>query len=344
MAKPTRESVETGPRFRVSTRDYEQLSAELIRAWRGQRSLAAFSRRLGSSGGMVHNWEAKRRWPTAARALDCAERVGIDTNAALEKFYGRKPAWQATTKAATPEGVVRFLGDWTSQIPVTSIADKVGCSRHAVGRWLRGAAEPRLPDFLRLIEACSLRLLDYLSCLADVRTMPSVAHEWSQLQAARALAYEAPWTHAVLRALELTSYTALKSHDDTVVASSLGVTEGQVRICLQLLEHAGEVTFDGHLYRPVGTSAVDTRTDPRANKRLKAWWSQVTNERMNAGAIGQFSFNLFSVSRQDFERIRDLQVRYFRELRQIVADSSPNETVAVVNMQLLDLRKPPAES
>jgi hypothetical protein len=58
--------------------DYEQLSVELIRAWRGQRSLAAFSRRLGSNSNMVASWEAKRRWPTAARALWAAERAGVD--------------------------------------------------------------------------------------------------------------------------------------------------------------------------------------------------------------------------------------------------------------------------
>lgn len=289
---------------------------------------------------MVHNWEAKRRWPTAARALECAEKVGVDADAALEKFYGRSPTWAGAVRAASPEGVVRLLEDWVGQTPVTTIAEKMGCSRHAVGRWLRGAAEPRLPDFLCLVETCSLRLLDYLASLADLKTMPSVAEEWLQLQAARALAYEAPWTHAVLRALELAEYTRLSHHDDALVARLLGITEMQVRICLQLLRSAGEVTFDGSLYRLAGAAAVDTRSDARANLRLKTWWLQVAVERMNAGANGQFSFNLFSVSNKDFERIRELQIRYFRELRQIVSDSTPNETVAVVNMQLLDLHDP----
>src|SRR5688572_26388875 len=78
---------------KVIARDYEQLSAELIRAWRGPRTLAAFSRRLGSrSSSLVQNWEAKRRWPTAARALWCAERAGVDVCEALAKFYGRPPS------------------------------------------------------------------------------------------------------------------------------------------------------------------------------------------------------------------------------------------------------------
>lgn len=321
-----------------TTRDYEQLSVELIRAWRSKRSLAAFSRRLGSSGGMVHNWEAKRRWPTAARALQCAEKVGVDTGRALEHFYGRKPSWIDEVPPTSPEGVVRFLGDWAGQTSVNTIAEKAGCSRHAVGRWLRGAAEPRLPDFLRLVDTCSLRLLDYLASLASPAQMPSVAVEWRQLQTARALAYEAPWTHAVLRAIELDAYASLPQHDETAIARELGITDAQVRICLQLLLSAGEVTFDGHHYRPAGVAAVDTRSDPSANLRLKTWWLQVASERMNTGAEGQFSFNLFSVSRHDFERIRELQVRYFRELRQIVASSTPSEVVAVANMQLLTLK------
>jgi hypothetical protein len=52
---------------------------------------------------------------------------------------------------------------------------------------------------------------------------------------------------------------------------------------------------------------------------------------------GQFSFNLFSVSEADLERLRELQLGYFRELRRIVSSSSPSERVVLVNLQLFDL-------
>ncbi len=120
--------------------DYEQLGVELIRAWRGQRSLAAFSRRLGSSSNMVASWEAKRRWPTAARALWAAERSGVDVCQALVQFYGQPPRWLGRVAASTPEGIVALLGDWVGNTPLKEIVERTGRSRYAVSRWLKGQA------------------------------------------------------------------------------------------------------------------------------------------------------------------------------------------------------------
>jgi transcriptional regulator with XRE-family HTH domain len=323
------------------TRDYEQLGAELIRAWRGERSLAAFSRRLGSQGGsMVQNWEAKRRWPTAARALWCAERVGVDVCEALRTFYGRPPAWLGRIPPATPQGVVALLQDWLGATSIQGVAERTGKSRFAVARWLSGKAEPRLPDFLRLIEAGSLRLIDFIAVLADPARIPSITEEWNKLRVARSLAYEAPWSHAVLRALELAEYRKLPGHDDAFIAHTLGVGVSQVRHCLELLAVAGQVSREGAHYDIAGVTQIDTRHDPAANLRLKEWWAEIGMERLREGVDGQFSFNLFSVSRVDLERLRELQIAYFRELRRIVASSTPNECVAVVNLQLFDLGAP----
>ena len=59
--------------------------------------------------------------------------------------------------------------------------------------------------------------------------------------------------------------------------------------------------------------------------------------RYRSGTPGVFSYNLFSVSNADLERLEALQRRYFRELRTIVAQSEPVENVAVVNLQLFSL-------
>ncbi|MEN9581410.1 MAG: hypothetical protein RJA70_4419 [Pseudomonadota bacterium] len=50
-----------------------------------------------------------------------------------------------------------------------------------------------------------------------------------------------------------------------------------------------------------------------------------------------FSYNPFGVSKRDLLRIEELQRAYFRELRSIVAQSEPVETVAVLNQQLFSL-------
>jgi hypothetical protein len=48
-----------------------------------------------------------------------------------------------------------------------------------------------------------------------------------------------------------------------------------------------------------------------------------------------FAYNVLSCSRADYERIRGLLRRTFREIQSIVAASEPSERVALLNLQLL---------
>ena len=59
-----------------------------------------------------------------------------------------------------------------------------------------------------------------------------------------------------------------------------------------------------------------------------------------SGSAGSFAFNVFAVSTQDLERLRQLQRDYFNQLRAIVAESAPVERVVVANMQLFALGEP----
>jgi len=93
-------------------------------------------------------------------------------------------------------------------------------------------------------------------------------------------------------------------------------------------------------YRPGAPATVDTRQDPEAGQRLREWWAKVALERLEHRTPGLFSFNLFTVSEADLERLRALHLAYFRELRGIVASSFPPERVVLANVQLLALDSP----
>jgi hypothetical protein len=56
---------------------------------------------------------------------------------------------------------------------------------------------------------------------------------------------------------------------------------------------------------------------------------------MRSGAEGSFSYNLFSVSRADYQRIEALHRAHFREIRSLVAASAPMECVGLMSMALL---------
>ena len=318
-------------------RDVDLLATELIRALRGARSQAQLSRRLGFRSNVLYTWEAGRRWPTAALTMGLAARARVDVRGAWSRFYRAPPPWLAEADLERPATIARLLDDLRGTVPVTEVARRAGRSRFAVARWLSGDAEPRLPDLLRLVEATSLRLLDWLACFVEMDQLPSVAEEWRRLEAERRAAYELPWTQAVLRALELDAYLALPAHDDAWVATRLGVPEAQVREAVATLVAAGQLTVRRRHYALVQSGTTDTRRDPAAGRRLKAHWAAVGLERLEAGADGLFSYNVFTVSLADLERLRELHRAYFRELRAIVAQSGPAEAVVVANVQLFGL-------
>jgi transcriptional regulator with XRE-family HTH domain len=317
--------------------DYEKLAIELVRELRGRRSQSAFSRRLGFRSNAVHAWEAGRAFPTAASFFRAAKRVGRDVDAALASFYRVPLERGQAPDLTTREGVARLLNDLRGRTSVVNLAETARRSRFAVARWLKGSAEPRLPDFLRLVECASLRLLDFLACFSDPAKLPSVANAWQTLESARRAVYELPWSHAVLRVIELEAYRSLKRHRPGFIADWLQIPREEEERCVALLLESGQIRKERGRLIPGASLTVDTRRDPERSRQVKAWWANVARERLLRGVEGTFSYNLFSVSRADLERIQELHRAYFRELRRIVADSEPSESIALATVHLLEL-------
>jgi len=74
---------------------------------------------------------------------------------------------------------------------IRELPARSGHNRYSVGRWLRGNAEPKLPEFLSLVEAASRRLLDFIGTLTDPSRMATVSASWQRLELARNAAYDA---------------------------------------------------------------------------------------------------------------------------------------------------------
>jgi transcriptional regulator with XRE-family HTH domain len=316
--------------------DHVVIAAELLKALRGKRSQVQWSRRLGYRSNVAYAWESGRRWPTAAETLRAAERDGIDVAAALTAFYGEAPAWLGEVEAASPEGVARLLQDLKGSLTVTELAGRVGTSRYALARWLAATTQPRLPDFLAVVDAASVRLVDFVTAFVPAERVPTLLPLWQRQEARRRGAFEAPWTQAVLRAFELGAYLALPAHQPGWVAARLGIPREVEDACLAYLEASGQVRWTGTHYAQESL-VVDTRGHPEIGRALKVHWSAVAQERIKTGAPGQFSYNVFVVSQENFERIREMHLAYFHALRSLVAEPQPAECVAVANVQLLAL-------
>jgi transcriptional regulator with XRE-family HTH domain len=318
--------------------DYPRLAREFMRALRAKRSQAAFSKRAGYRTNVAYRWEAGRTFPTAHVALSVAQRAGVDVRAALARFYRVAPDWLIKSgDPASAAGVHALLEDLRAGRQLVQLAAAVGKNRFAVARWVHGEAAPRLPDFLRLIDGLTLRLLDFLAAFVDPERLPSVRKAWQKLESSRRAAYDVPWTHAVLRALELDAYAALPRHQRGFIAARLGISQEEETRCLKVLAHTGQIKRRNGRWQVSEVSAVDTRRDPEAAARLRRFWAEVGLERAAHDPNSVLSFNLGTLAAKDLERVRELHRRYFSELRDIIADSTPGEHVLLANVQLVHL-------
>jgi DNA-binding transcriptional regulator YiaG len=323
--------------------DHDGVAADLLRNLRGKRSQTAFSRHLGYKCNVLYTWESGRRWPTVETFFRVLTKSKVDWPEQLRLFLGGDPSWLPKKATAEVEWLVPFLHELRGSVSVVEVARRMKTHRATVSRWLNGKAQPRLPELLHLIDVMSERLLDFLALFVDPEALITCRKEWRELCAQREVAYHLPWSHAVMRVLELSDYRALGKHQPGFIGTKLGIASELEVLCLERLAAAGLIVKKSGLWVVVQVLTVDTRARPDAGRALKAHWSQVGLERLGPlepNKMDLFSYNLFAVSEQDWLRIRERHIAYFQELRAIVAQSMPAERVVLVNLQLLRLDEP----
>jgi DNA-binding phage protein len=318
-----------------------QISADWLRLMRGKRSQRAFSKRLGYASNIAYRWETGVCYPLGREALTLAKCHGAAGRAALMTFLGGAlPAALTDVDLGTRSGVAQLLKTLRGDTSLVELARRSGYSRFSIARWLSGASEPRLPELLTLVEATTFRMLDFLASFTHIERLPSVAEEYRALEAARKIAYDVPWSHAVLRALELSDYRALKRHQPGWLARRLGISREEEERCLTALATARQIKLQNGLWVEDESRVVFTGSNPERGRRLKAEWLRVGLERLEAGVPGTFSYNLMAISRADLPRLREMHIAYFRSMQALVADSAPSECVVLFNTELFTLDEP----
>ncbi len=317
--------------------DTETLAAELLKALRGKRTQGGFSRWLGYRSNIAYRWEHQLCFPTAARFLAICARRGVDLPACYQTFFQRPPRGALADSPVSPEAAHAFLVEIRGRVPMAELARTTGYHRQSIARWLKGTAQPKLPEYLRLIQACTRRLLDFVAALMPVEQLPSVADEWARLQLARETAYERPWSHAVLRGLELSDYRAFGHRQPGWLAKKLGLSQEQVEGSLAMLHASGQVRKQGSRYAPRRVLTVDTRMDSVRAREVKASWLEFSLGKLRRGSPGTFGYSLFAISREDLRRIRALHLEYVSAMQTIIAASTNDECVGLYCSQLMDL-------
>lgn len=319
--------------------NYQALSSELFRALRGRRSQVALSRRLGYAANVAYAWESGRRAPPARVLFRLAvlNRLSLGRVAAfVEPAMLALPAKRAWSSADTAALLQVLVGE----APINGLARKLAVDRTTLARWLRGATEPGVPDLLRIVDVTRQRVVEFVEIFSDPAGLPSLRELSRVLLAQRRTAYEVPWSHAVLRALELASYRKLATHTPGVLARAIGIDAADEADLLEQLAEARLIRRSRGKWQLSRVLTVDTRADPKRDQRLKEHWARVALERLQKGTAEReafYSYNLCAVSEADLARIRELHVEYYERVRQVVAESKLAERVLLLNQQLIPL-------
>jgi transcriptional regulator with XRE-family HTH domain len=321
--------------------DIERLARELMRQLRGKRSQLALSKHLGYASNVCQSWELGKRYPKASDFFLVAHKAQVPLASGVASFLQHHTHWIRASNVTSPQAVQALLRDLRGDRGIRELGTSAGAGRVTLSRWLKGEGEPRLPDLLRLVEAATHRLLEFVSIFAPPGQLSSTRADWQNLELQRELAYELPLSHVVLRALELQSYQTCKVHREGFLAHLLGISLDDECRYLSALRRAKQIEKRGGLWRVSRVLTVDTRRDPSANHRLKQYWARLGAERALEDRDGIFCYNLFTVSEADYAKLRDMQLAYFEELRAVVARSEPADRVVVTNLQLFSLSRAP---
>ncbi len=302
--------------------DWLEASTELLRAIRGRRSQVAFSRRLGYRTNVCADWEGGYRMPASARFLDACSRAGLDVEAAFLSFH---PPAAPAFEIGEPSAWLRALRGAT---PISDLQERTAFSAPQLRRWLAGRADPRLPQWLALVEALTGRAGDWVAGLVDIHEVPTLLGRYQAGRAQRRLAFEHPWTPAVRILL---SRPLPASDASATIARLLGQPEAEMRIALGQLLDTGLVAERKGMLEAVGELTVDLRASREDRRGLRQHWSAAATSRLAQEHKNDlFSYSLMAVSRDDLEKIRTLQRRFFREIRGIASASEPSEVAALV--------------
>jgi transcriptional regulator with XRE-family HTH domain len=284
----------------------------------------AFSRRLGYHGNVAAKWEGGHRFPTFSEAVRAALRVGIDPLQALQSFHA------PSAEHYDPSN----LGPWLSALRGSesqqALAQRTGLSRQQVGRLLSGRSRGRLPEVMRLVDAMTGRLPDLVGAFVPIDEVPALAVEAQVRAALSRLAISHPWSPAAQAWLDSRKRVPVASAAEELSAA-VGIAPPEATALLDALVAAGAAVRSHGSVRPAPPTTVEVSATSEEFRQIRAHWASVSSDRVARGEPGDlFSFNVFAIGREDLERVKEAQRRFYREVRAIVSESTPEVAAMLV--------------
>ena len=313
---------------------YDIWASEFLRALRGSRSQIALARRLGYSGNPITDWENGRRYPKLSQVWRIAVLLKRPITESL-KFLGNDLLEESCRKFPGPSIFLALKGS----TPFGVWAEQSGFSRFTLSRWCHGEGEPRLPEFLQLLERSGRRHIDWMNSIVSIENIPSLSTEYGRVVQARSLAFEKPLTELLLRAVECRAYLALQAHDEDWLARFLGVSKDVITALISALSDASLIEKRGNHFVVIGELHVDMKSEPQRSKQHRKYWADFAAMRHPIDKSDDwFAYNVMSLNRTAAERVEKRLRDAFREVRTIVANQELSQEELPEEVKLLTIQ------
>jgi len=316
--------------------DAELLSRELVRALRGKRSQRAFSARIGRASSVASAWESGRRSPSITELLRVASKLGLDVQRALASFAEvHAPGFRAPARVGVSH-VAALLRALAGTTPISTIAERAGVTRSATSRWLSGRVEPRLPDFLQIVEATCRGAMTFVAALVPPLSLPSIAERWRREQAFGPLVREVPEALVVIVALSHGTYLASERPSSAVLARVTGLGEREIDLAIERLAAIEAIRWDGRRWEVDPAFELDTRRVPGVAEEARRYFARLGAERLGRTVGERFTYVCLTASEAEIEQLLRAQAELMALTRKI-AVSDTTERLVLVNVHVLPL-------
>ncbi|MET0413398.1 MAG: hypothetical protein ABW217_18970, partial [Polyangiaceae bacterium] len=173
---------------------------------------------------------------------------------------------------------------------------------HGVRRWLAAESRIKLPDFLELLDAVTGRAHDWVAEIVPIAEVPALSERHARASSARSLAFELPWTEAILRVLETSAYRRHPRSSAALIAAWLDRPIASVEAALARLCDAGVLARERGRYVALRELSIDTRSTPEARRQLRRHWLSAILERAHSPHPSDWAgYNVMSLSRADLQ-------------------------------------------
>ena len=239
-------------------------------------------------------------------------------------------AWESGARVAS------LLRGLKGSLTISELARRTGAQRTQVSRWLSGDIEPRLPDFLRVLDATTRAASSFLAELVPLSSLPSLGEPDGRRSAIRAF-LEHPAVYAVIVALGLDAYRRLPRHEPGWLAQRLGVHRASEELALSLLRDAGAIRWDGRRWQIADDFGLDARDAPEVIAAARRHFARMGAARMEGERPGRFNYVLLTVSDEGLAELQRMQAETFERLRAFATAQREVDHVVVVNLHSFEI-------